>query len=142
MMSFTCLICINVSPMLSPDKIKNKLLGRLYKAFCDLGTTVLPRTHPQTCWVHVPMLPWLRLFSQAGGLPSTMPLGKAPGFLQAQTKYHSVLEASPGSSVRRYCSPVQEPQNSIYSTLVHSTNCLAMWIVWVSGILVPFALKT
>lgn len=80
MMSFTCLICINVSPMLSPDKIKNKLLGRLYKAFCDLGTTVLPRTHPQTCWVHVPMLPWLRLFSQAGGLPSTQcPQGKPRG---------------------------------------------------------------
>lgn len=44
MRSFTCIMCINVSPTLSPDRIKSHLPSRDPKAPCEVVSIVLPRT--------------------------------------------------------------------------------------------------
>lgn len=46
----TLLRCLDVSPMLSADKIKDKVLGEVWKTCCDLVSGVAPQgTRPPMC---------------------------------------------------------------------------------------------
>lgn len=83
-------------PTLSPDKIKDKVLNRIYKACCLHG---LATRHGASNMLGVYLFPQLGLLSLAGRPHSTAPPGKTLGFLQAQSQYHLLLEASPGRSV-------------------------------------------
>lgn len=79
----------------------------VYKALLSWGLSVLARgLWSSDMQMFLCFLPWFRRSFLLKNLPPLLPQWKHCAFLKDQTKNTLLLAASPGSSVRRYCSPI------------------------------------